>query len=943
MRADFSCGTAKKLTHHKASNFLRKEREMDTGNQDGQENVKGLETTKKRKGKEERDPIPEVLVPVKETGLDAKVSDGATSVTEILSDKPIEKKTSDFSSIVAIQEYVNALQVNLRSNRQLVLDEGRDILPLSNVRLELPQEINSVKPFIFFQYGTDFEWCVMKVRWSSARTSFSDYKSWLVRFRHCLEELTKQGYCYYRLKDKESWDGIRTLKYTDVGIDASINAGSTDEVARAFVDLRRKLVPTASRDMRYEMINVCCPKSVSEVWSRMQSFIFDDVSKSKEWMTRFCDRKLLRHDFGTGMREGDTNVQWIKSAAPWNLPMFLNILPNMNMISLVYSLFFVSPKVEFSKVNLTAIFQDLNLSTSRVDGITQFINMVSTEQDDKELAGLIMAWMFPGQVRVRYVPKVDDSKVLQAIGALCAKMLLSYSPGCRNITTNSAHDADLQLRQYLSYCGVYLDARCGTPKNQNNVAGLLESLMTTDAGGGWLNMGVESLHTIRDPLYWGINRLPQYGGINYYRDPSAHYIDNGDETPPIRKRISDFLRGLSRLSGRNTGSAGHIERVLSYLEQSWRGSLSVINEHIKRTGECGFRLPTEKVFKMDKDELDYDNSDVSLEKPLIVDVSAKTMMVAMKSMPSTLFPSSHISEQPMIESVVSAELQRLYSLILITNDRVAVDGRKYELPKSQVISTVLGGTISNHFSKKILERSLSNDYIKSFSIPKLRSLSASFDDFEAKFYADSAKVVIDEPELFGMTRNVVQKLQYVPIINKEMYLERRRNGIIADNSIEIPYVEANLMTYQDMVAHLAGFSLLSTLRDPTRGLEGKIILPIWMEYEEECVEVWEPENPAYTINIPPTRLAIGGGESIEFGGFKRNFLLARPNKSYMPDACLLGSSARKFWYCGDNSYTMPFSSVQLANLLNHQVRSWFGYMRVENIFQVLDEALGRRT
>lgn len=400
-------------------------------------------------------------------------------------------------------------------------------------------------------------------------------------------------------------------------------------------------------------------------------------------MYRFCHRKLLRHDFNANMQDGDTNVQWIKSAAPWNLPRFLEVLPNMNMISLVYSLFFAAPKVEFSKVNLTAIFQDLNLSTSRVDGITQFVNMVSTEQDDKELAGLIMAWMFPGQVRVRYVPKVDDSKVLQAIGALCAKMLLSYSPGCRNITTNSARDADRQLRQYLSYCGVNLDGRCGNPKNQGNISGLLDGLMTTDAGGGWLNMGVESFHIIRDPLYWGIDKLPQYGGINSYRDPSVHYIDDGFETPPIRRKISEFLRAISRLSGKYVHSAEHIERVLAYLEQAWRGSLSVINEHIKRTGECGFRMPTKKVFEMDKDELDYNNDSISLEKPLIVDVSARTLMIAMKSMPSTLFPSDHISEQPMIESVMSAEIQRLYSLILVTHDRVAIDGRSREFPKSQ--------------------------------------------------------------------------------------------------------------------------------------------------------------------------------------------------------------------------------------------------------------------
>lgn len=58
----------------------RDEQNVAMGDQDRQrkDNIKH-----KRKGKDERDPLPEVLVPSKEIGLDAKVDDKATTVTEV--------------------------------------------------------------------------------------------------------------------------------------------------------------------------------------------------------------------------------------------------------------------------------------------------------------------------------------------------------------------------------------------------------------------------------------------------------------------------------------------------------------------------------------------------------------------------------------------------------------------------------------------------------------------------------------------------------------------------------------------------------------------------------------------------------------------------------------------------------------------------------------------
>lgn len=226
--------------------------------------------------------MPKEVATVKASGVDAN---------RVITDTNLESRVLVFDGITSIQDYINALQVNLRSTRQLSLDSGRDVLPLANVQLELPRKISKVDPFIYFKYGGDCDWCIVSIKWPHAGTSFSSYREWLSRLRHASEELAKQGYRYYCLQDKDEWQGLRTLRYVDIGFDESINSGSTDGVAQTMKVLRGKLIPKSGRDVRYELVTTCCPRSVSEVWLRMQNFIFDDVQDSKSWMYRFCDRK----------------------------------------------------------------------------------------------------------------------------------------------------------------------------------------------------------------------------------------------------------------------------------------------------------------------------------------------------------------------------------------------------------------------------------------------------------------------------------------------------------------------------------------------------------------------------------------------------------------------------------------------------------------------------
>lgn len=844
----------------------------------------------------------------------------------------VVKKTVAMAPIITLNDLVDMMSISLHTNRPLKIDLSIDVKLLSAAKLELPKELTRPTPHIFFTYNETHDWVVIQQKVEHARTPFSDYHGWLKRWRHTLEKLTKDAYTVYRIDERVDMMVDRIVPFDYAGFDSSIMKVQNGVFNDDLKALAKLCIPRSMPNVDYDFVKIAIPKPMLRTVEALQAFVCSPTLDIVAWIEKFTLKKVLRSDHKVSLIPPDPNCKYIRHPHPQLLPRFLAILPRWNVISLCYSMPFVCPEVQLNDVDVTTISRNMSLNTNKSDGVGLFLSMSPTDKNFKDFQKILLAMIMPNQVMINVTRDEEVADTIKGLCALSAKMLFSRTEGYTNITSDAADYIDDMIVEFLYSSGVVLTDRTDPrsvnfDQRYNKSAALWKQVIGLTDRGGWINEGFTGYTQIKDPLYPDITQLPQYAGISSYGTRDAFNLEKAIAYPPV---LSNIVKAIVSLKATKSSALDQIKTILDSLATPWMTSISMLNDFILRTGETGFRMSTLKSLSILDPRADNPCGAIR-EAPIVLDINLSSVMLFLRQMPAKYLSSPHLPQQPVIESAISAELQRLYSLILLTRERIAVDGRADLIKKGSLLSIILSSTESNHFARQMLEIAFSSDGSQSFSLDDVSEVSSLFDDFEAMNYKVASQDVLRHPEFFGMTQNVVRKLRETPIITEAKYREKRLTGILCQNDTDVPPDKITAMSFDTMNLHLSNRSLMSQLV----GHPGRYTLPIWIEYEERLVSQWPAEAEAYRIELNDAREGNLSAELVHYDKFSRVYVVPDHWQTFSEDSYLLGVTARKYWYSGRAGYTETYNKLKLLEKLTSDVRSWRKYVVFHSVFDII--------
>lgn len=509
-----------------------------------------------------------------------------------------------------------------------------------------------------------------------------------------------------------------------------------------------------------------------------------------------------------------------------------------------------------------------------------------------------------------------------------------------NISRQNAERLDTVIGLYLCHQGFMidnihtLDLSPGSPSNRTVEA--MKELLTGEDGRGWANDGCIARTSLQaDGLYEMITSLPSYAGVRPNIPMGTSKTLDVADKPPILRKIQRAIGCLNRDKLMYPREVQCFSTYFNQLSSNYVCSISNLNEHIRRTGETGFRLPDAVLNVLDGGPGIYTSDTLERESPIICDVKLTTLALLFRQMPESYVPSSLIPKQPLIESVISAELQRLYSIFKVISSKAKLDRENYT--NSEIWDIVLRSTLSNHYAANIISLLLSNNY-SAFHTNDIDRL-VTFDDFEASYFSTAADLVLANPEWFGMTQMVVEKLQTSDTVTEEEYLARTPKGILTTNDLP-PSSRCDIVAMQmeDFFLHLEKRDLLMTLRMS----DGKLRLPIWYEYSIEKCFSWPAEEAPFTVSVSANEASVDD-ETVSWGSFKHVYVVPDKPESFYPDKIIQNSPVRQFWFCGAFAGVCPLDCAYINSRMINRVKSFRKLIVFECILNSLCDNLSGST
>lgn len=428
------------------------------------------------------------------------------------------------------------------------------------------------------------------------------------------------------------------------------------------------------------------------------------------------------------------------------------------MLSVPYTLKFIGPRISTRPTNTTLVVNALQVNIANTSVLTRIATEPLSARNQEDIASIIKAHLLPGQIQVDIEFDPNDPVDLNAMAAMSAKMLFSASPVSRNVTRDSAIAADRALAAWLVTCGYRDSMNINFPLNvrrrRNNDVSLFEALGTDfDTGNGWCNMNVMDRIDIPDPLYEGVEEMPQMAGIPPTRT-NLDFVDfGGVPNPPV---LAQLMLGLEELAGDNQKFGSPVLRLFQTFTPAYKQYVGALNRYMREYGECGFKLSDRRLRDLLAGDIGNGLNE-SLNRPIVLYIRYDSVYKFMRAPPEAFLPPLSLTEQINAESLISAELQRVISAFLLMLDRLEVDQRADGYRNKLIFQWALESTESNHFARKIFELCLGDGEASKLNLNTLRALRPRFDEFEAMYFAEYGNIVNLNPECFGITMDTLRR------------------------------------------------------------------------------------------------------------------------------------------------------------------------------------------
>uniref|UniRef100_A0A2H8TT44 Core protein VP3 n=1 Tax=Melanaphis sacchari TaxID=742174 RepID=A0A2H8TT44_9HEMI len=489
--------------------------------------------------------------------------------------------------------------------------------------------------------------------------------------------------------------------------------------------------------------------------------------------------------------------------------------------------------------------------TMSSDGMNTIVSASPGAANFDDFQRIILSMLFPVQVQINIIYSVSAPPGVDACAAICAKLLMSSSLLSRNVTKNATYQTDLVLSEWLVRLG-YQRANIETPLQltyspRGNQAAIRDSVWSDVASienesTGWLNFNCDDFRVIENPLYDRVNRVPQYGGVTAYFD-SANYGDS--MTIPVPPIWSAIMRGLNELASLNTKVSMQMMGFFQQLRVKYLEYLAKLNRYILMYVESGFRLTDDVLNDLAIND-PIGQLDENANNPQLVNITSDSLFKFFKQLPNEFDPPQRIVKQPIIESVISQEVQRIISLFQTISARVEYDRRAPTIKPKHVLKIVVESAKVNPLVRSIFESAYRGYDISRQNVRAFDELHAMRDDFFANFYPEMSTIVIGSPEAFGLVEDIIRVRRSIERLTPAETEARSHTGIIASNHMPILPDDLNMVRYsaQDMRLAENNLGLLSALYGPP----GRVIsLPIPIRYREMLCDRFLESDLPYVV------------------------------------------------------------------------------------------------
>lgn len=282
---------------------------------------------------------------LKECGKDIKNKTFKGTEDLVIDDEQESKKDPGTYKTI-VDQIIENLRIVVSGSKQVNLSDIKELVSIDKATCEMPRKITEAMPMeLEFISDPRGEWCVMKGRIRGGKKDWDNYEGFIKEYRHIVEGGVKELYRYFSLQEVEYSMQLRVIPSNLIGFGDRLENNNSEKVRSLWVDNAQsfQIIPDGNyRDTIPIVVNPILCDLVRET----ERFIFDERNlgvELREWVKSFLSQKDENWSNDIRMIFGTNDSYWMRVPHPRLVGLWLNIIPNANLISIPYSLKFIRP------------------------------------------------------------------------------------------------------------------------------------------------------------------------------------------------------------------------------------------------------------------------------------------------------------------------------------------------------------------------------------------------------------------------------------------------------------------------------------------------------------------------------------------------------------------------------------------------------------------------
>lgn len=577
-----------------------------------------------------------------------------------------------------------------------------------------------------------------------------------------------------------------------------------------------------------------------------------------------------------------------------------------------------SPRIELMEIDSRSDRTNLSVSTVRSDISSSFMQLSPDASTLDEISKVIAAMLYPGQILID-IP-VEGNSVVDRAGALFAKLFLSTSNLCQNVSFNTANVLDNKARKFLinELSLTEADPPGGLNLLQRGARSPWSDLSTDEnnPGAGWINHGLLNVNVVPDfdHAYDAAISVPQYG--NVIRNSQLNIDDGNEATPPIIYREM-----LTYASASPRGV--QLARILALRRDAYLVFLSSLNDYIYKYTYNSFKAPEGILLDMQREDGNMTHN------PLIFTVRPSVFLTMWKFMPKSINSSSSYLNISMIESKIEAELSRFKVIHDTTNDMVANEELMPALRRTHKLRIALK-VAKSKLMNSLASISLAEPY--NTHIPTILNIGNVRDSPYATVLSEVMLMAQGNPERVGYTRELIWKtdemVSYTGSIEDLNYIVNSLN----QNRKNDWRPSSRLSLYNVLQLANNGSIIRDVLKvNNSRGIDDLVGFSFLVPYEVQVTTEYSMDDDGVTV-VKSDGMGSSPREAITFSKVVDKYTVPDLNTVVYPDAHLITHPHRNVWYIGNT----VVSNATMENALEYiQILNGFSGIQVSDAIRPL--------